>query len=196
MKEIIVSIKPEWIKKIADGEKTIEVRKSAPKDVPFKAYIYASSSGTWSLCFDRSEDAFEKVCLTANCRSKEISARNYNLEIVSGYIVGEFVCDKIITVDYDSVAPFNRDTGDYIDKETQLSRDDLWAYTHGKCAYGWHITELVIYDKPNKLSDFYKKCKGNCFSGCPYYRGKDEDCDKPVFMRPPQSWCYAEKKDY
>lgn len=40
MKAILISIKPKWCKKIASGEKTIEVRKIAPQEVPFKAYIY------------------------------------------------------------------------------------------------------------------------------------------------------------
>lgn len=42
MKNILISIRPNWCEKIASGEKTIEVRKSAPKEVPFKAYIYAT----------------------------------------------------------------------------------------------------------------------------------------------------------
>ena len=35
MKSILISIKPKWVEKIIRGEKTIEVRKSAPKEVPF-----------------------------------------------------------------------------------------------------------------------------------------------------------------
>lgn len=43
MKRVLISIRPEWVEKIASGKKTIEVRKSAPKEVPFKAYIYCTS---------------------------------------------------------------------------------------------------------------------------------------------------------
>jgi predicted transcriptional regulator len=42
MKSVLISIKPEWVGKITSGKKTIEVRKTAPKEVPFKAYIYCS----------------------------------------------------------------------------------------------------------------------------------------------------------
>ena len=189
MNEIIVSIKPEWIKKIADGKKTIEVRKSAPKDVPFKAYIYATESSRWALCFDRSEDAYEKVCLTANCRSKEISAKNYNLEIVSGYIVGEFICEAVENLCnlFEGERPYHLP----INGESCLTLKEIEKYGQSKRLYGWRIKDLVIYDEPKKLTDFYKKCNGHCFNGCSYYRGKDEDCDKPVFTRPPQSWCYT-----
>lgn len=35
-----------------------------------------------------------------------------------------------------------------------------------------------------------------CFAPCPYYRGKEYDCEEPVITRPPQSWCYVEgRKD-
>ena len=42
MKSVLISIRPQWCEKIASGKKTIEVRKTAPKEVPFKAYIYCS----------------------------------------------------------------------------------------------------------------------------------------------------------
>ena len=42
MTSVLISIQPKWVAKIARGEKTIEVRKTAPKEVPFKAYIYCS----------------------------------------------------------------------------------------------------------------------------------------------------------
>ena len=44
MKSILLSIKPKYVELIASGEKTIEVRKSAPKEVPFKAYIYMTAT--------------------------------------------------------------------------------------------------------------------------------------------------------
>lgn len=42
MKSILLSIKPKYVELIASGKKTIEVRKSAPQEVPFKAYIYCT----------------------------------------------------------------------------------------------------------------------------------------------------------
>ena len=42
MKSVLIAIRPQWVEKIARGEKTIEVRKTAPKEVPFKAYIYCT----------------------------------------------------------------------------------------------------------------------------------------------------------
>lgn len=37
MKSVLIAIRPQWVEKIASGQKTIEVRKTAPQEVPFKA---------------------------------------------------------------------------------------------------------------------------------------------------------------
>lgn len=43
MKKILISIRPEWVVKILNGEKTVEVRKTAPKcDFPCEVYIYCT----------------------------------------------------------------------------------------------------------------------------------------------------------
>jgi predicted transcriptional regulator len=72
MKSVLISIQPKWIKKIASGEKTIEVRKSRPKlEVPFKCYIYCT----------KGNPKFEQSAFTE--------------EISNGKVIGEFVCDRI-----------------------------------------------------------------------------------------------------
>ena len=43
MNEIIISIKPEWCRKIMTGQKTAEVRRTKPKlNTPFKCLIYCT----------------------------------------------------------------------------------------------------------------------------------------------------------
>lgn len=49
-KAILISIKPEWVEKILNGEKTIEVRKSMPRcALPADVYIYCTKSKDGSL---------------------------------------------------------------------------------------------------------------------------------------------------
>lgn len=55
MKSVLISIRPQWCEKIASGKKTIEVRKSAPKEVPFKAYIYETKHATEMPWVDNDE---------------------------------------------------------------------------------------------------------------------------------------------
>ena len=52
MKAILVSVKPEWWEKILSGEKTLEIRKSAPRSKdgqvfnwPLIALVYVSGTG-------------------------------------------------------------------------------------------------------------------------------------------------------
>ena len=43
-KAVLISIRPEWVEKIANGEKTLELRKTEPKlETPFKVYIYCTA---------------------------------------------------------------------------------------------------------------------------------------------------------
>ena len=70
--------------------------------------------------------------------------------------------------------------------------------------YAWHISDLVIYDEPKELGEFFHYCGDNpqC-DGCDahYYSNTEcgtEDYCCPIvdghrpLKRPPQSWCYVE----
>lgn len=48
MKQILISIKPEWVAKILNGDKTIEIRKTMPKcELPCKVYIYCTKEKSY-----------------------------------------------------------------------------------------------------------------------------------------------------
>jgi len=208
MKSVLISIRPQWCEKIANGKKTIEVRKTAPKcEVPFKCYIYVTKDKPYLYRVD-DDNNFE---LTNTLRPKADGyVKDYNEQ--NGKIIGEFVCDKIITVDCDSIAPFNPKTNEYIDEETCLNRTDFIRYTNFRKALGWHISDLKIYDKPRELSDFLKPCPDtfhyctickHCVKIIPpdeeeyalYHGGQydywEEHCTNRL-TSPPQSWRYVE----
>jgi len=44
VKAIILSVQPQWVERILNGEKTIEIRKSVPKDFKGWVYIYETLS--------------------------------------------------------------------------------------------------------------------------------------------------------
>ena len=52
--------------------------------------------------------------------------------------------------------------------------------------FGWHISDLVIYERTKSLREFHRpcdsKCDGLCFEGV--------NCCRTL-TRPPQSWCYV-----
>lgn len=75
MKAVMISIQPKWVEKIANGEKTIEVRKTAPQEVPFKAYIYCTK-----------EKKQDDIIWAGVCGDRG----KWN-----GRVIGEFVCDNV-----------------------------------------------------------------------------------------------------
>lgn len=174
-KAVLISIRPKWCEKIANGEKTIEVRKTKPKlETPFKCYIY---------------------CTLPKYPHEDFIATDYPRPQFygGGKVIGEFTCDAITRV---NICGFWDDSGKQLDnrlKETCLTAEEFCDYLGENVGYGWHISDLRIYDTPKELSEFKTLCRvdADCCA-CPYYNYTKMDCDGRVIGRPPQSWCYVE----
>ena len=175
-KAVLISIKPKWCELIASGKKTVEVRKTKPKlETPFKVYIYQTLH-------------------------REHNGRTYS----DGKVIGEFVCDKIITLRYSCGSYWceglNRVENDRIASASQLSLYDMRNYLSCNGGYAWHISDLVIYDKPKALSEFRQPCvNDHICRRCGYEKLVFQNgcfattyCDLKL-RRPPQSWCYVEE---
>lgn len=178
MKAILMSIHPKWCELIAAGKKTVEVRKTAPKDTPFKVYMYMTHKGNkfiQKMKTTKGYDAYVEV--------------NYK---ITGKVVGEYVCKKVeeCVPDYNPITQefFYNDWEDC--SADSLTSEEETAYGKGKPLYGLHISELKIYDKPKELGEFKTiKCtnkRGSC-SDCK----TKPDCIKQI-TRPPQGWQYVE----
>lgn len=201
-KAVLLSIQPKWCGLIASGKKTIEVRKTRPKiETPFKCYIYQSKSKDRLIYVMKDGD--ENYGEIYHGKPVFITTYSVYSNPYEQKVIGEFICDRIIDVDCDSIAPFDKSTGIYIDKQCCLSREELWKYTGGHCAHGWHISELKIYNKPKTLSEFGTLCDEDC-PNCEFWKcdmvnqhERDMDCTNSSYplrplKRPPQSWCYVE----
>ncbi len=190
MKSVMISIKPYWVFLIIaktmgwaiDKQKTVEVRKTFPQDDEWNKSV--------------------KIYCTKDKKSFNLIPKEYRpfMRKFLGKVIGEFVCNKIddITIISTPIMEYIQVNGKAsmtINSDACLDIDELSEYASGKTLYGWHISDLVLYDKPKALSEFAKPCNYNCFAPCPYYRGKEYDCEKPVITRPPQSWCYVEEKE-
>lgn len=147
-KAVLVSIRPKWCEKIVSGEKTIEVRKTRPKlETPFKVYIYCTS-GRPDLNIPISPERLMQDYLDTG------SMQSLNCPLGNGKVIGEFTCDRI-----DTILPANEPYGIYdIDDDyvfqTCLEYGALWNYGNGQTLYGWHISNLKIYDEPKELGEF------------------------------------------
>ena len=168
MKSVLIAIRPQWCEKIASGQKTIEVRKTAPQEVPFKAYIYCTK--------EKKQDDIIWAGIFGD-RGKW-----------NGRVIGEFICNNASELDY--VYYWNNG----YEFATCLTYRQVADYGKGKPLYGWHISDLKIYDKPKELSEFCIPCKVSC-ENCKnplYFECWCEEKGKKIVTRPPQSWCYVE----
>ena len=180
-KSVLIAIRPQLVEKIASGQKTIEVRKTAPQEVPFKAYIYCTK--------EKKQDDIIWAGIFGD-RGKW-----------NGRVIGEFICNNASELDY--VYYWNNG----YEFETCLTYRQVADYGKGKTLYGWHISDLKIYDTLKELSEFNAVCKyinedKSCHFRkvmCPYQQfDYNEDgsiniveCSR-VITRPPQSWMYVE----
>lgn len=132
MKKVLISIHPRWCAEIFNGQKTIEVRKSFPRqlETPFEVLVYCTKGKeNEKMCFDR-----------------------YSPYIGNGKVIGEFVCDRVRLC-----IPFGLKghlLSQEVYREMCLTKEQLDKYGGLKTLYGWHITEPKLFDKPRELGEF------------------------------------------
>lgn len=201
MKAVLLSVRPQWCELIANGKKTIEVRKSRPKlETPFKCYIYCTAPKKFYMISEHMATSMEYLHL---CDGKVTMSDGFEFfgradyKVLNRKVIGEFVCEYILPI----YPPFGNKTDG-----TCLSAPEMYQYAENKTLYGWHISALQIYDKPRELSEFYfppeKYCEKELCGGCPHDQMADVngeyayDCEwrRPI-TRAPQSWGYVEEYD-
>lgn len=175
MKAVLASLKPYFYYLVGEGIKTIEVRKTSPKAVDWNkdTFFYMS----------RDEKSFAEI-------PKEFQEK-YRKHF--GKVGLRFVCDNILDYTLDPYGHHSYFISDDDFESTCLTFfEELWDYGKGKTLYGWHITDLVIYDKPRDLWRFCKPCDPHPECDCEYCitHGRSKSLQ---ITRPPQSWCYCEE---
>ena len=174
-KAVLISIRPEWTRLILNGEKTIEVRKTRPK----------------------LETPFKCYIYQTLPKIGDWNDRD-------GHVIGEFVCDEIKTIDIPYPAYWTERHKRELDGSC-LTLQQAHSYLGSSCGYGWHISELKVYDEPKKLREFTPCCKymldeKQCDYQkilCPLQQDSffaEDGCNCMNFVkRPPQSFCYVEE---
>lgn len=183
MKAVMMSIQPKWCELIANGKKTIEVRKTRPKlETPFKSYIYCTKPKEKLIDVIKSGDLLygepyegKTVFLTVNDMPINMSGRTQK-------VIGEFMCYDIGEYEtefypkgkkqfYEAIYQYNEEeevwepvlTND-AEQETQFAKDTCLSFEDFRNYlgagenrfYGLCISDVVIYDKPKELSEFTK----------------------------------------
>lgn len=108
----------------------------------------------------------------------------------SSKVIGEFLCDQIIE---DRTYGHNKK----FYRAACMSAHDAAAYAMQSPMYGWHISNLKIYDHPREMSSFRGACKNDWWcESCAMYSERSGTCRNAGLQitRPPQSWRYVEEE--
>lgn len=210
MKSVLTPIQPYYVFLIIarlmgwdiPQEKTVEVRKDYPKDPAWNkvTHIYCSRN---RKSFNRIPAKFQPL-----------------MERFLGKVIGEFVCDIIheyesefwdddtyesiqeVFIDRDGEEDYRliAECGEYnaVLERSCLTWEELRQYIGKDISrfYGWHISDLKIYDKPKELGEFKKAidCEEGeyCLSCVNRFLFENGGCRLKALSRPPQSWRYVE----
>lgn len=183
---VLISIRPWYCWLILNGKKRIEVRKAKPKlKPPFKCYIYCTKEHSaydrlWIFGKKAREQFGTSVNIAHLCGAKDVGGAYKG----NGKVIGEFVCDVVYQRDY-AIHDFDTITLEELSEFSCVSEDELLKYGDLRPLYGWHISDLVIYDKPKELGEF----RGRKLA----WRGNNHIHVYEELTRPPQSWSYVKE---
>jgi len=188
MKRLMISAHPEWVEKILNGEKTIEVRPWIPKgELPLEVLIYvakrkpylAYDGGCYDDAWGMSQSFYRYSLFDTKC---ELDSRDDNFvencPPLNGKVVAKFILNKaeeIIAFGDEEIIRKNRQILNMacltpFQLNNYLKIDEANVFTR-IVGYAWHIDDLEIFDEPKKLGEFYhyKKKLIDCGMDCPPY---------------------------
>ena len=161
MRSVLISTKPRWCAKIANKIKPVEIRKTKPNlQTPFRCLIYCTKGDP--------NDPHERL---------ELHDADGKIHLMNGHVIGEFICSRIEQV--------TKDNKNRIAEMSCVPLPEMYEYAGTKGLeglYAWHISNLIIYDKPKDIGDFKVRVTNKIWS----FTKKLE--------RAPQSWCYIEEE--
>ena len=175
MKAILMSIRPQWIEKIFNGEKTKETRKNFPKDFRGWVYMYCTKNGDRSIYLPWEFDChIENGEYVADC----------DFEKGNGKVVGRFWCDNV-----DEYSRYDTIRTSEIEK-TCLTSTEIRNYANDKKVSFIDISKLEIFDTPKELNEFATTKQQLVYIGQ----------IQPIFQnisltKAPQSWQYIEVEE-
>jgi hypothetical protein len=182
----MLSVQPQWLAKILNGEKTIEIRKSAPKEFPCEVYLYCTKKENTALVIPKGETNYGQV--VDKTMFVKMPEAYWKLPLgYHGLVVAKFKLNKVVRYDWDGYAMDEDEHAsvfaDEIFKKSKMGNIELANYGNGKPLYAWHIDNLVIFEKPMELKDFatWNETKWS-----------DEATHWIPLTKAPQSWQYVE----
>ena len=201
---ILISIRPEWVAKILNGEKTVDIRKTCPEIFkhlkPYEGcsidvYIYCTK-GKYEMGKFNSDKKYHEI--RDDCSYAGGWLRGLPDETVNGKVVAKFTLNKVekypyISDKYDKLIGSCLSEKELLDYSTIKIENGIRFV---KTLYAWHISNLVIFDKPKELSEFYKvgfdKAMKESLKLKPYPLSSAYIEKQYQLTKAPQSFCYVE----
>lgn len=234
MKSVLKSIPPKRCEQIANGKCSVLVCKTAPKlQTPFKCYIYCTKAkneftqlfvgcnkkmGNGKVIGEFVCDSVDKYESEFWDDTPDYMDENHAME----QIRRSFVADPD---DWECEEEFEYITGNEVvsPDDCELCKQSCLTYAEirkyigigDKIFYGWHISDLKIYDKPKELGEFWVRSNQPDCSQCAHvpvdmhpqefvwhndfcgecrrlsYKSMWATHFRKRLTRPPQSWCYV-----
>ena len=134
MKAVMFSIKPFWCGRIAQDEKTVEVRKRfSEMKTPFKCYIYCTKDKHGGIASFQKPDG--------------------GYIFSNGHVIADFICDRIIDIGVPYPA-WSAEMNQDILKAACMSYSEMHSYAGHDTVYGLHISDLHIFDHSKSLDKY------------------------------------------
>jgi len=184
MDKYILSVRPKWLAKILNRQKTIELRKTAPK-TPCVMLLYCTKERTriydvihngdriYDVLYNGKQPIFVRVP-----DEKTVYWKNWIQ--INGKIVGQFTLERVDRLNHQyyndpakgivdaDVYCIPNEYANQLENKSCVSFKEMCEYGGHKDIFAWHISDLVIFDEPKELSDYgvkrapqsYMKVKG------------------------------------
>lgn len=202
MKSILISIKPEYVEKILNGEKTLEIRTTIPKE--WKEYLGGKTSvkpapSKWYIYCTNGNRLYDLSKCGVDDLEQKVKEKKNKRFILSDLKSNNIICSSVPLANRKVVAEFTLKNISYwqpywtpevmhicdISEKSCVSIEDLMKYCGDEIIYALHIEDLKIYDKPKELSEFSSISKK--------MKGKESRFTSHLLQRPPQSWMFVER---
>lgn len=188
-KAILISIQPQHVLNIITGEKTLELRKSVPKNFEGWVYIYCTKVKPL-LGYGYVDE--EGYYYELGDRIDHLDTLKYNL---NGLVIARFWFDNFITLQKDESYHefgdfFGTDVkGNFYFGEDILSQSceefiELKSYWKNGKLFAWNINSLEVFDNAKTLVNYI----------IPHISRTIDNCKTILYLpvqKAPQSWMYV-----
>ena len=215
---ILIAIQPRFVADILNGKKLVDIRKTCPREWKWfwqreSSNVLPDSIDVYIYCTKGNKHECLEYADNPNPKKEGKWFITGGYPYANGKVVAKFTLNKIEPIKYHfGYYDMGEWSESYILEKACLNAMELDDYLQASknydekkiseiCGYAWHIDDLIVFDKPMKLSQFKypkpaicgKKDKNGLYQCHKCIYGIKELCEcRRDKVKVPQSWCYIE----